>query len=188
MTNKWSIKVKNTYYLKTPDKESICGDDPELNSAYDHLLFQWTSIEALFRELAHVLTDFTYYENSSIVNTILKNGLIAYKDILHTDNDSLRPHDRIMKFLSAVISTAMKLCTFTVIDNNTGETWNISNKSPLTLWRFNRTDLSIEDNSLKEDEIAQVIYSKAIPRNIKMAMRRHQHENTILVGDMGCHN
>lgn len=182
----WSIQVKNTYYLQTPDKASICGDDAELRYAYDHLLFQWTSIEAFYREIAHLLTDFTFYDKEPVVNIILKSGLMAYRELLDSDDSALRPHDRVMRFFTVAISTAKKVCAFTVKDNNSGDTWNVLNDSPLTIWRFNKIDLTIEENDLTEQDIAITIYKKTLPSNIKLAMRRHQHEDTILAGDLAC--
>ena len=186
--NTWSIQVKNTYYLQTPDKASICGKDAMLRYAYDHLLFQWTSVEAFFREITHLLTDFIFYDKEPVVNIIIKNGLIAYRELLDLDDSELRPHDRVMRFFTVVISTAKKVCAFTVKDNNSGDTWNVLDDTPLTIWRFNRNNLFIEKNDLVELDIAKSIYQKTLPRNIKLAMRRHRHEDTILAGDLAYHS
>ncbi len=186
--NTWSIQVKNTYYLQTPDKASICGEDAELRYAYDHLLFQWTSVDAFFREITHFLTDFIFYDKEPVVNIILKNGLMAYRELLDLDDSALRPHDRVMRFFIVVISTAKIVCTFTVKDINSDETWNVLDDTPLTIWRFNRNNLLIEKNDLAELDIAKSIYQKTLPSNIKLAMRRHRHEDTILAGDLACHS
>ena len=156
--------------------------------AYDHLLFQWTSVDAFFREITHFLTDFIFYDKEPVVNIILKNGLMAYRELLDLDDSALRPHDRVMRFFIVVISTAKIVCAFTVKDINSDETWNVLDDSPLTIWRFNRNNLLIEKNDLAELDIAKSIYQKTLPSNIKLAMRRHRHEDTILAGDLACHS
>jgi len=186
--NMWSIQTTKEYSLQTSNKAALCGDDRTLQYTYDHISFVWLSIKDFINNVVSVLSTSIFYNNKSIVNEFLKKGLIAYKEQLDFKDDSVCSHDAVACFLLATIKTAKTTCNFTLTDNNTGETWDILNNIPLSIWRLNRQNLSITQNNLTGDEISRAIYFKTIPANIKRSMRRHKHEHAILASHMDTHH
>lgn len=175
--NKWFIKITDNAAFQ--NKAMICENDRTLQHAYDHISFQWASV-TVFLKNTHVLTKGVFYNNKQVAIEFIKKGLIAYRDQLEIRDESICPHDRVARFLMAVIKAAKTTCDFIVTDNNTGETWDILNDTPLTIWKLNRQDLSIAQNNLNNNDIAVTIYKKIVPMNIKRSMRRHEHEHAIL--------
>ncbi len=186
--NMWSIQTTKENPLQIPNKTTICGDDRTLQYAYDHISFIWLSIKEFINNTESVLSTSIIYNNKLIVNDFLKKGLIAYKEQLDIKDDSIYSHDAVACFLLAVIKTTKTTCNFIITDNNSGETWDILNDTPLSIWRLNRQDLSIAQNNLTNNEIARAVYLKITPANIKRSMRRHKHEHAILVGHMGTYH
>lgn len=186
--NRWSILVTNTHCMRTPKKKDICGANPELLDAYDHLVFQWTSMEDLINSFSHMFTDLVRYDNVPAVNTVFRNGIQAYADLLKKDEKHYYPHERLKTFLTGCFSSAKDTCRFVVVDKKAGERWSLGNEVPLSLWRSNRENLEVEYFEIDKEDFSQLLYSKVLPNNMKLAMRRFNHETAIVGGDLdNCH-
>ncbi len=183
----WTIQMPEESALQAPNKATTCGNDRTLQHAYDHFLFLWIPI-TIFMNNMHVLTVGVFYDNSSVVNNFIKKGLIAYRNQLSIRDESICPHDRMAQFLLTAIKTAKTTCNFIITDNDNGETWDILNDTPLSIWKLNRQNLSIAQNNLNDNDIAVAIYKKIVPINIKRSMRRHKHEHAILASHMDTHH
>lgn len=180
---KWSIVVTNTHYIKTPEKDEICGTDPALLEAFEHLHFQWIGADEFIRRLAHTFTDFVHYENAPVVSKVVKNGLSAYATVLGSSKHQY-PHERLRAFLAGCFSEAFSICKFEVVDSLDGERWSFQHEVPLSLWRFNRKELSVQQDETPTPAFSETLYRKVVPENMKHAMRRFNHEAAILAGDM----
>lgn len=182
--NKWSIVVTNTHYVKTPEKDELCCGNQDLIDAYDHLHIQWIGADEFIRRFSHLFTDYVRYEDMPAVTTVLQNGLMAYAELLQKTDKHYYPHERLKNFLVGCFARAKNVCRFVVIDKVEGEKWSLFHEMPLSLWRFNRTDLDIQEFDIDQDDFAELLYKKVVPENMKLAMRRFKHEAAIMAGDL----
>lgn len=183
----WTIQIIEESALQTQNKVTFCDNDRTLQHAYDHFLFLWVSI-TIFMKNIHVLTVGVFYDSRPVAHDLTKKGLIAYRNQLSIRDESICPHDRMACFLLSVIKVAKTTCNFIITDDNTGETWDILNDIPLSIWKLNRQNLSIAQNNLNDNDIAVAVYKKIVPINIKKSMRRHRHEHSILASHLDTHH
>ncbi|MCG8026298.1 MAG: hypothetical protein JAZ02_20355 [Candidatus Thiodiazotropha endolucinida] len=184
--NKWSIVVTNTHYIKTPDRDDICGSNSALADAYDHLHHQWIGADEFFRRFTHLFGDFIYHGERPAVTSVFQQGLSAYADVLQRDNRRYFPHDRLKAFLSACFFQALIVCRFSVIDSEDGETWSLllNHDVPLSLWKGDRKKLDVEEIDIDQEHFSELLYEKSVPENMKRAMRRFSHEAAIMAGHL----
>jgi len=182
--DKWSIVVKKTNFIKTPDKHEVCDRSILLMNAYEHLHHQWIGANEFFRRFTHLFGDLVHHENSPTVNKVLRRGLIAYADVLGQSNRHYYPHERLKVFLVGCFFEASDVCKYAVIDPNEKERWSLFHETPLSIWRFNRCEMIVEEDDVDQRMFTVRLYEKTVPENMKLAMRRFDHEAAIMAGDM----
>lgn len=188
--SKWSVVVTNTHYVKTPEKDELCCSNQNLISAYDHLHSQWIGADEFIRHFSLLFTDSVRCNDNPAVTIVLQRGLMAYAATLPKVDRHYHylPHERLKNFLAGCFRSAKILCRFVVIDKKKGEKWSLLHEMPFSIWRFNRTDLDIRELDMAPDDFAALLYSRVVPENMKLAMRRFDHEAAIMAGDLGgCH-
>ena len=178
--DKWTIIVPKTHYVSTAQKDDICSGNQSLLDAYDHLHMQWLGVDELIRRFSHLYADVIHFDNSPVVSTSLEYGLKAYSNKLSISDQKTYPHDRLKCFLIGCFYKAKKLCRFIVNDRQSGESWTINNEIPLSIWRFNRNNLEVKKDDIDEAEFTQRLYQKVTPNNMKLAMKRFNHEAAIV--------
>ncbi|MBX2808169.1 MAG: hypothetical protein KTR20_06000 [Cellvibrionaceae bacterium] len=182
----WAIKALDSRYTAPLSKTAICGDNLELLAAYEHLHFQWIGIDDFMHLLAQWFSDCIFYNNTPLVIALLQEGLQAYGQLLTAHDRAYYPHQRLKHFLTASLLSAKKNACFVVIDQQRKDQWCLLNDTAFPLWGFNRAALAIEPFNLNARDLTQRLYQKTVPKNLKLAMRRFNHEHAIMAGDMAC--
>ncbi|MBX2807146.1 MAG: hypothetical protein KTR20_00810 [Cellvibrionaceae bacterium] len=169
-------------------KEAICGNDPLLLEAYAHLHFQWIGIDDYTRLVAQLFTKRIFYHSTPAIVVLLQAGLQAYGKLLNEPNNAYYPHQLLKQFLTASLASAKKVCCFVVIDRQKKAKWSVMNDLPFSLWGVNRAALHIESLQINDSDFTRALYQKVVPKNIKLVMRRFNHEHAIMAGDVDyCH-
>lgn len=165
-----------------PAKDELCNDNYLLMEAYDHLYAQWIGADQFVCLLCQHISQAVFYEGKPVVDQIIRKGLEAYAVTLREDADHYYPHERLSILLKASFRQAFVMCLFKVIDSGKGDSWTLLNDVPFCQWGRDRQNLRVEKADENARDLTNALYTKVIPRNIKHAMRRFQHESTILVG------
>ena len=182
--DKWSIVVKRSNFIKTHDKRDVCGNSILLADAYEHLHYQWIGADEFFRRFTHLFGDVVNHENDSTINKAFRIGLGAYADVLQQRNRRYYPHERLKVFLAGCFFGATDVCKYVVIDSVKKEQWSLFHEAPLSIWQFNRNEMVVEEDETDKRKFSERLYEKTVPENMKLAMRRFNHEAAIVAGDM----
>lgn len=173
---------QGAYQCAIPCKEELCDDNALLLEAYDHLYAQWLGADKLVGLLCQHISQAVFYEGKPVVDHVIRKGLEAYSLTLRVDAPHCYPHERLSRLLRASFHHAFILCRFKVTDAGRGESWSLSNDLPFCRWGRDRQNLRLEPVDENLNDLANALYAKVVPRNIQQAMRRFEHESTILVG------
>lgn len=173
--------------ITPPDKHELCHGNPDLAEAYDHLTFQWLGTDEFMRRFSHLFTDRVRHENTSAVTAALRSGLAAYSQAKERDDKHYYPHERLKKFLTGCIAEASRRCRCQVVDKHSRETWSVFHEMPLSQWQANRPELDIRELPAEPEHphFESRLYQQVVPDNMKLAMRRFEHEDDIVAGDLG---
>ena len=173
---------QGAYQCAIPAKEELCDDNVLLLEAYDHLNAQWIGADRLMALLCQHISQAVFCDGKPVVEQVIRKGLEAYAVTLRIDAPHYYPHERLSRLLMASFHYAFILCRFKVIDAGRGESWSLSNDQPFCRWGRNRRYLRVVQADENPGDLAIALYAKVTPKNIQLAMRRFQHESTILVG------
>lgn len=186
VSREWHI-ANTENYMKTPTRQDICGDNEDLQKAYDHLFFSWNA-EDFFRAFSQLFSECIEIGGEPTIITVLRKGLGNYSKLLSDPDVTYFPHERLTGFLTGCFEEASSLCCYSVEDEQTEEHWDILNDLPLSLWRHNRGGLRVVKSDVQDEEFYRILYIKVVPNNMKLVMKRFSHEKALLAGPMANRN
>lgn len=182
----WSVHVTNRYFVNTPEQREICGHDQALCLAFTQLNQWWMDVDDVIRYFSHWFTNFVAFDGLPVVTAVFRSGYTAYAE-LYRKRDAERTyyaHHWLSCLLTGCFRAAQSVCQFTVVDEDSGDTWTLRSDSPLCIWRLGRTRLRAVPLVIDEALFSRLLYDKAVPHNMQLTMRRFDHEDAILAGDL----
>lgn len=149
--------------------------------AYNHIQNQWLGIDILEKNIInHFSTTLTIGEKP-IALLILQEGISAYSDLLHNMDSKHYPHELMNAFIVGCLKAIQEYSKFCIVHDNTDEHWSYKSEVDFIRWSHNKSTLMIENSNSADNPLdMHLVYFRHIPKNIKLAMRRFGHEQTIM--------
>lgn len=148
-------------YVRKPDRQEICCGNPALDNAYDHLHLKWIGFDDFILRLSKFFCDSTRFDDVQPVITALQVGLCAYDELIKCKDKRSYPHECLRSFIVSCLASTKAMCC---------------------------SDEEKEDSFPNDSEFTEALYRKIVPENMKLAMRRFNHEGSILAGNVaGCY-
>lgn len=168
----------------TLSKADICGDSEKLGDAFDHLNLTWLGVDRVINNLATHISGNICLDDGPVVTQLFRDSVAAYQTTLEKRDRDAKHHQRMRTFLAAFTASAKRNCSFEVVDVDTGDSWSVLSPEPYLSWSHGRTSLKIMESSQLVPKIPGKIYERIVPYNLKLAMRRFNHEATIVGHDL----
>lgn len=186
MTKKteWTLDKRRSAKVTVPDHHIICSGNQLLEEAYVHINMEWIGIDNFIVNLSNWLSDHVKRNGVPVIVEVLRTGLVDYAALLLREEKRYFPHQRLRAFLVGCFSCAGSMCVYKVTDQESGEHWSIESEVPYSRWRHGREHLSITASEMDRDDFGRNLYSRTVPRNLQLAMRRFGHEAAIMAGAM----
>lgn len=180
----WTIDNMRTPASSIPERSTICIGMDILDDAYEHIHMEWIGIDKFIINLSYWLSDQVKLNGIPVLVEVLRNGLNAYASILMRTERRYFPHERLKTFFIGCFSSSGTLCGYKIVDRETGEEWCLESEEPFTQWRHGRSSLVATHADLNRAQFAKLLYTKTVPKNLQLAMRRFGHETAIMAGNL----
>jgi len=148
---------------------------------YGHLTSSWLKTDELIDNVINSCDGLELNGENPATYCLLKT-INEYGNMIEQAekfNQTIPPHQKIKSFLVALIKEFIGTAYISVREQGSGDEWTTLDGTPLHSWINPELNYSINLESPTK-ETAYKAYELLVPRNIKIAMQRFEHENAIM--------